>query len=275
MDKLNNLIERQKEFQRAVGFPIDSIREADKYEMSEKYLFKMIEEVVELRRTFPSMMNPWSKVQVIPDVERVREEFSDAVLFLLNFAIVWKFSPETILLALESVQDNNFDKLKKKKMAMLNADILKVPDVVSGVGQGNLNPTYVFIGQNPGKRITQGYEFWSNENDGSSKVLLPILDELEVRSECYFTNLVKCTTPENTEPGDEMTDFYMGFLVKELEILKLGNTDIKIVAVGKWVDSKLKEIDHITIHHPASISYGGITKEEYKKHVQEALTSHN
>ena len=97
MNKLLELIEKQREFQRAVGFPVDSILEQDRNEMSEKYTFKLIEEAVEMRREFPSAMNPWSKHQKAADLKRVREEYADVVLFLLNIAIVWKFTPDEIL----------------------------------------------------------------------------------------------------------------------------------------------------------------------------------
>lgn len=274
MNRISQLLKRQKEFQRVVGFPIDSISESDRNEMSEKYVFKLIEEAVELRKEFPSVVNPWSKKQKPADIQRVKEEFSDVLLFLINIAIVWKFSPEEILEMVESVQSNNFRNIKQKKMGLLNADILKIPGRVSGIGQGNISPKYVFIGQNPGKGITQGYKFWSDENDGSSKILLPILKEFGVLQDCYFTNVVKCTTPDNKEPSKEMTDFYLDFLVKELQVLKIANPDAKIIAMGKYTEKAINSLGLGTvdkISHPAVLFYGLITSDAYKEELKTVL----
>lgn len=269
MKNLTDIIKGQREFQRALGWPIDSISETDRNELSEKYIFKMIEEAVELRREFPSTMNPWSKHQKAADLERVKEEFGDVLLFLTNIAIVWQFTPEEILETLVKLQNNNFEKIKRRKMDILNADILKIPNKVSGVGSGSLSPKYVFIGQNPGKDITQGYKFWSNPEDGSSKVLLPILEELGILKDCYFTNLVKCTTPNNSEPDKELAMFYIEFLHKELEILRLNNSGMKTIALGSWVRG-YEETD-ISIKHPATVLYGSVTEEAYKNYIRESL----
>lgn len=270
MSRLLNFIDRQKQFQREVGYPIDSITESDRNEMSEKYVFKLIEEAVELRKEFPSVVNPWSKKQKPADLQRIKEEFSDVLLFLTNIAIVWKLSPEEIMKMVEEVQDNNFMKLKQKKMDLLNADILKIPGRTSGVGSGNLKPKYVFVGQNPGKDITQGYKFWSNPEDGSSKVLLPILKEFGIMEDCYFTNIVKCTTPDNEEPSEAMTEFYMDFLTQELDILRMNNPEMKVITMGNWASSKVA--GSANIYHPAYHLRGGISLEDYKKQVHEALS---
>ena len=270
MVQLLKLIERQKELQRNVGFPIDSIVEADRNKMAEDYLFKLIEEAVELRKEFPSAINPWSKKQKPADIQRIKEEFSDVLLFLMNIAIVWRFTPEEILKMVKSVQDNNFQKLKEKKMAILNEDILKIPNRVSGIGQGNLSPTYVFIGQNPGKDITQGYRFWSDSEDGSSKVLLPILKKIGILDECYFTNIVKCTTKDNEVPDDDITKFYYEFLDRELSILKMANPNLKVITMGNWTNEHW--IGDAKIAHPASVLYGG-SADEYEEKLIETLES--
>lgn len=277
MNPLNKIIERQREFQRGLGWPIDSVSEADRNELSEKYVFKAIEELVELRREFPSVMNPWSKHQKSADLTRVKEEYCDVLMFLINLAIVWKLSPEDILSQLKKVQDNNFKKIKERKMAMLNTDILKIPNRVSGIGDGSLTPEYVFIGQNPGKTITQGYRFWSNDEDGSSKVLLPLLNELGItRDMCYFTNVVKCVTPNNEVPNEELTSFYMEFLEKELEILKFGNPYMKVIAMGRWAENTLNSLGKGTtdaIKHPSYVLRNGMSYENYKEHVDKVIQS--
>mgnify|MGYP001570853849 CR=1 FL=1 len=270
---LANIIEKQKEFQRAVNIPIDSLVDTDRNSMTETYLFLAIKEIIELSREFPSVANPWSKHNKRTDLQRIKEEFSDILMFLINIAIVWKLIPSEILDQLKKTQENNFLKIKTKKMDILNADILKVPNVISGIGQGNLSPDYIFVGQNPGKNITQGYKFWSNDDDGSSKVLLPILDELGIRDQSYFTNVVKCTTPDNQEPDQKLTEFYEEFLQKELEIILTGMSKKPIlVTMGGWSSEALKKYTHVSIKHPSYVLRGGITREEYKTHVQKNIT---
>lgn len=197
---IKQLIDRQREFQRAVGFPIDSITEADRNEMSEKYVFKLIEEAVELRKEFPSVVNPWSKKQKPADIQRVKEEFADVLMFALNIAIVWRFTPEEILQILVDVQNNNFMNIKKKKMDLLNSDIKKIPGRTHVLGTGSLQPKTVYVG---------------------------IIDDPQI-PDCYYTRTVKCVIDK--EPSDEMVDFYEEILQKELDILALNNPDMKIVA---------------------------------------------
>jgi NTP pyrophosphatase (non-canonical NTP hydrolase) len=120
--KVNQIISRQKEFQKAVGFQVDSDKESIRNELSEKYLFKAIEEIVELRKEFPSMMNPWSKSQGLSDEKRVREELVDVLLFLLNFAIVWRITPTEILEEMKKVQDKNFEKMEEKKAKLFKIE---------------------------------------------------------------------------------------------------------------------------------------------------------
>lgn len=273
MTKLETIIGKQIEFQKLVGFPIETNVESVRNELAEKYLFKMIEETVELRREFPSVMNPWSKHQKIADIKRIKEEFSDVILFLMNFMITFKLSPEEMLQELESTQENNFTKIKINLMNVLNQDILKVKNYVSGIGQGSLTPDYVVIGVNPSNRITHGYRFWSDPKDGSSKILLPALEFLG--KNVYFTNTVKSTTGSDSEPSEELTDFWKEFLKREIEILKANNPNMKIITLGRWVDEHLSEYPHIAIKHPAYVLRGGMTKEEYESEIKKAITSSN
>ena len=266
---MNEILEKQKEFQRLVGFPIDSIRESDRNEMAEKYIFKAIEELIEVRKEFPSTMNPWSKKQKPSDRTRVREEFTDVLLFLANLMIVWKFTPDEMLKSLTDVQNNNFNNYKTKKMNILNSEILSIPSYTCGIGQGNLKPKFIFIGQNPGSDIKKGYKFWSNPEDGSSKVLLPVLESLGIIQDCYFTNIVKSTTPDNSEPSESLTTYWNEYLKRELDILKTNNPDAKVITMGKWTE---KNFNGASIHiaHPASVFYGHLAKEEYGEEIKKA-----
>jgi uracil-DNA glycosylase family 4 len=267
---ITDLIKLQEDFQLAVGFPIDSQLESERNRLSEIFLFKAIEEIIELRKEFPSAMNPWAKTQKFADTSLVLKEYCDVLLFLINFANLWKFSPEQILESLKSVQHANFQKIKEKKLAQLNHEILRVPGHVSGVGSGALFPKYIFVGQNPGRTITHGYEFWSNKEDGSSKILLPILDELNVRDKCYFTNLVKCVTPNNSEPDIALIQFWGEFLDREIAILRCGNFEAKIIPMGRIAQRFLLAPG---ISHPASVMRGNLTRDDYKREITTALAT--
>ena len=271
MERIKTLLQNQIEFQKLVGLPIDTVVESERDRLAEIYIFKMIEESVELRREFPSTMNAWSKTNKPANMDRIKEEFSDVMFFLINFMLTFKLTPEEMLEQLELVQSNNFKKIKSKMMKSLNEDILKVQNYTSGIGQGNLSPKYIFIGQNPGENIAQGYEFWSDENDGSSKILLPILDKLGIRDQCYFTNIVKSTTTGNSEPSAELTQFWKEFLQKEIQILQANNPDVKIIVMGKWTHENLSEYTHEHIYHPAYVLRGNIFESEYEDQIKSSL----
>jgi uncharacterized protein YabN with tetrapyrrole methylase and pyrophosphatase domain len=108
---IDQLLEKQKEFQKLCKIDL----EVEPYHLSEGYLFKAIEEITELRKTFPSSFNKYEKVEKIVNRQRTLEEFCDVILFLMNFALVWKFTQEEVLEALKYVQRNNFHKLQKKE----------------------------------------------------------------------------------------------------------------------------------------------------------------
>ena len=274
--RIQKIIEIQKEFQRLVGFPIDSILERDRNEMSEKYILKLIEEAIEARKEFPSVMNPWAKTNKQADRSKVREEFVDVFLFLVNLLNCWKISLGNFISATEEKQEINIRKVKEKQLNILNQEILAVPTYISGIGSGNPHPKYVFVGQNPGQTITHGYKVWSNKDDGSSKILLPILEELGILNACYFTNIVKSTTKSNIEPSIELFNFWKPFFDKEISILEALNSDVKFVSMGLWTSSVLKNSEKFRpINHPAFISYGGISKDEYKEQIKKALCIDN
>lgn len=262
---MEQIINKQKEFERFIGFPIDSNLESDRNELSEKFIFKMIEECIELRKESPSVMNSWSKEQKEANLTRIKEEMSDVFLFFLNNMITWKIDWNKFLEIVSAVQDNNFLGVKEKKMKMLNESILAIPGYTSGIGNGNLNPKYVFIGQNPGEDMKHGYKFWSNEEDGSSKVLLPTLDAMGIRQDCYFTNLVKCTTSGNREPTENEVAFWKEYLAKEIQILGMNNGNMKMVTMGNFVKNHIPGAYHVK--HPAFVLRGGMSIEDYKNEI--------
>lgn len=265
---MDDIVHKQIQFQIEVGYPIDSKKEADLTEMSEKYIFKAIEELVELRKEFPSVMNPWSKEQKTADRSRILEELAGVLLFIMNFAAIWKISDTEILETIKFVQERNFTTLKRKKLDQFNESVLKLPGYKSGIGQGAINPKYIFVGQNPSKNIPHGYEVWKDEHDGSSQVLVPAINKLNIAGVSYFTNLVKSTTPNNEEPSDKLVEFWFPKLQEELRILMINNPSVKLILMGSFVAKWMKAPK---IPHPAYVLRGGMTHEDYVKEIEKAI----
>ncbi len=279
---IDTILTKQCEFQKDLAnFPIDSNLESDRNELSEGYVLKMIGEIMEFTREFPSAFNKLSKHNKEADLVRIKEELSDVFLYFCNLLLTWRIDWDEFLEIVTQVQNNNFTKVKEKKMKALNEEILDIPGYVCGVGSGSINPKYVFIGQNPGQGIEKGYKFWSNPSDGSTKVLLPALDVIGIRQDCYFTNLMRCSTDGNREPTTDEVVFWNEYLIEELSILKSGNPDMKIVLMGSFVrnhfpgviyldkNKNSSEIIHVT--HPSYVLRGGISKEDYLQNLKFAL----
>lgn len=266
---MKDILKKQKEFEKILNIPIDTVLESERNELSEIFILKTIEELIEVRREFPSQMNKWSKTQTEANLTRIKIELADVFLFFTNLLLTWKIDWEEFIYAVKFVQNNNFIKVKERMMKLLNEEILVIPGHVSGVGNGCINPKYIFIGQNPGKNITHGYKFWSNPNDGSSKILLPILEELGILDKCYFTNIVKCTTENNAEPTQDSVDFWKEYLLKELKILHINNEMPIVIGMGKFVNTQLPWCN-VSIRHP-SYALRTNTQDRYKHEIKTLL----
>mgnify|MGYP001580030848 CR=1 FL=1 len=260
-----DILKKQREFEQLVGVPIDTILEKERNEMSEMFIFKAIEELVETRREFPSVLNKWSKNNKDANTDRVKEEISDAFLFMSNLLLAWRISWEEFLTQVRITQQNNFTKIKERKMKEINEEILNVPGYVSCVGQGSINPKYIFVGLNPGQGITHGYKAWHDPESGSSKVLIPVLKDLKIHEDCYFTNLVKSTTVENEEPSEELIKFWGMHLGKEIATLMINNPEVKVITMGKAVRKSYH--GDATIDHPATVLYKPDKINEFKHQI--------
>lgn len=112
--KLRRIFDRQELFQELVGYNLKQLGLEAKLNVSEAYILKMIEECVELRKTMPSAFNQFEKNRACLSQMRMLQELSDVLLFAVNFMITWDVDPVELLLVMEGVQDNNFDKLQAK-----------------------------------------------------------------------------------------------------------------------------------------------------------------
>lgn len=110
---MDEIFQRQREFQETTNVGIDDSSKKDF--LSEVFLFKAIEEIIELRKEFPSGLNKNSKTMKEADDNRIYEELSDVLLFLVNFMIVRGLDVNTLYDKIGEVQNNNFDKLHEKK----------------------------------------------------------------------------------------------------------------------------------------------------------------
>lgn len=202
---LNEIIEKQKEFQRFLDVPIDSNLEHDRNELSETYIFKLIEEAIELRKEFPSVINPWSKNQTEVKISRVKEEMSDVFLFFVNIMAMWRISPEELFETVKQVQHNNLLKVKEKKLKILNELISNIPGYTTRSGFGSVNPEKIYVGK--------------------------FINETKNYGQCYYTDIVKCELPNGRPPTEDELNFWTPIFNRELEILLAGNKDAEIIYV--------------------------------------------
>jgi NTP pyrophosphatase (non-canonical NTP hydrolase) len=114
-EKLRELIANQVKFQRMAGvIDVEDASHRERLAASEFFVYKAMEELFELRRTFPSTMNRWAKNQPGIDKTQMKMELSDALLFLINFTVVNDIEVEEVLDMMMCVQQTNFLKLREK-----------------------------------------------------------------------------------------------------------------------------------------------------------------
>lgn len=269
---MEEILRLQREFQRLCEIDIDTIVAKEINELSETYLFKAIEEIIELRKTFPSELNKWSKSQ--PDEENKQEtldELSDVGLFLMDFCLVRKITPEQVLEALKTKQKFNFTKLKEKKLQILNEEMQRVPKKI-GIGGGSLMPKVVLIGQNPGKSLEDGKTVWDDHKDNTAGMFFKRSLELGKyrlavkKDDIYFTNVVKEVTENNEKPSYTTTQFWQPFLERELNIIDAG-VDPLYLAMGTEASRMLTQLEFSKkwepIQHPAYFMRNGFSETQY------------
>lgn len=258
------ILKKQQEFERLVGVPIDTILEKERNQMSEMFIYKAIEELVEARREFPSVLNEWSKSNKEANNQRVKEELSDAFLFISNLLLAWHIPWDDFLIQVRSTQENNFTKIKEKKMKRLNEEILNVPGYKSCIGTGSINPKYIFVGINPDVEIKHGQLAWT-EDTASRKILIKNLKELGIHDQCYFTNMVKSTIVNNLDPSEESIGFWKTSLGEEIAILKINNPNARIITMGKLVRDNV--VGDAYIDHPTSMLINAGAYDEYRMQI--------
>lgn len=272
---LNDIIKGQEAFQELCEVNIKTIVAKDINEHSERYLFKAIEEIIELRKTFPSELNQWAKNQGSENKQEIKEELADTMMFLINFCLVRRISPQELLETMALVQEVNFNKLKQKKLAILNDEMLRVPNKRIGLGGGNLMPAVVFIGVNPGQSLKEDQNCWDNPPQKSAvgflkRALAMGKTRLNLDlSDIYMTNVVKEVTEDNSKPTDTMVKFWMPFLRRELEIVNSGADPIYLT-MGMEASRTVMQMEppkpsFTPIKHPSYYMRNGFTENQYYK----------
>lgn len=114
VDQIYKIIEAQGEFQKLCGIDFDNIGDKERYAVAEVYVFKAIEELIELRKTFPSTMNSYAKNQILAGRKETVSELVDTFFFLINFSLAMGIDTTTLVNTMNEVQTNNFAKLRSK-----------------------------------------------------------------------------------------------------------------------------------------------------------------
>lgn len=110
---LLHIMNIQTVFQCMMGVDIADPKQIDT--LSESYLFKAVEEIVELRRTTPAAILPYWKSQIKTiDREAMLKELADVLLYLSNFMLVREVTPPEILEAIRQVQIGNIRTLQSR-----------------------------------------------------------------------------------------------------------------------------------------------------------------
>lgn len=268
-ERFNDLIVKQVEFQNMCGINFNDLTDQKRRYLAEMFLFKAIEEVVEARKTFPSGLNPFEKARVKINVDETKKELCDILFFLMNFMLTWEISIEEIFDTAPDVQQNNFNKVKRKILDQLYEEILTFTGVGKvGVGNGGINPRVVFVGQNAAQTISHGekvFDIKYRGDNAAGNVIYEILDKIHIDlDEVFFTNAVKSTTTNNMMPNKQLQEIWYPVLEKELKILKYNNPNMLIVPMGRLA----KDMTGLPgIKHPGVI-FRGTPREQY---IQEVL----
>ncbi len=130
---------------------------------------------------------------------------------------------QTQLFELKSVNSTQkltfYSSLEKLNQACLKCDRCplsqKRQQVV--IGRGKIQPDIAIVGEAPGKLEDKvGQPFVGD----SGKFLLKMLQAVQLDSNVYFTNVVRCRPPENRQPSAEEIKACKPYLIDELRLIE-------------------------------------------------------
>ena len=101
------------------------------------------------------------------------------------------------------------------------------------VGDGSVNAEIMLIGESPGyNEDLQGKAFVGE----AGKILDSLLDLVNLkRKDIYITNVLKCHPPRNHNPNRQEIDSCIGYLYKQIEIIK----PRIILTLGKFASKEI------------------------------------
>lgn len=115
-ERLLVILQNQITFQNLAG--IDILNEKNNLALMEGYLFKAIEECVELRKTFPSAFNSVEKNPGNLARPEMLAELADIFLFLANFMIATQLTICEVVQAIEEKQKVNLNTIMRKESTL-------------------------------------------------------------------------------------------------------------------------------------------------------------
>lgn len=140
---------------------------------------------------------------------------------------------------------------------------------------GNIKPKYMFIGESPGvadgpKSMERAWGY------GPSSILLrKSLLHSKILFQSWFTNILKCSLPENKKSSDEPFKKCIKFLELEIELLK----PKRIFIMGKNAQNFIQKTSLYNIiknntsyiPHPSYYLRKGADYKEYSKNIMELI----
>lgn len=128
---------------------------------------------------------------------------------------------------------------------------------------GDMNPTYLFIGEAPG--VSDGEKVLERVMGygPTSSLFRAALLKANILHKSWLTNILKCALPGNKSIDDEQYENCFEFLLKEIEIL----VPKKIIALGNKVSDflSIKRLKFIRLVHPSFCVRKGISYEKYEQ----------
>ena len=85
------------------------------------------------------------------------------------------------------------------------------------IGRGKIKPDLAVIGEAPGKLEDHAGQPFVGD---SGKFLLKMLQAVQLDSNVYFTNVVRCRPPDNRQPSAEEIKSCKPYLIDELRLIE-------------------------------------------------------
>ena len=116
------------------------------------------------------------------------------------------------------------------------------------VGEGPIDATVMFVGQNPGSEEDQtGRPFVGR----AGKYLTKTLAEFGIkREDVYITNIVKHTSPLNRKPYPDEVEACLPYLIKQIGIIK--PKIIVLLGASAKDTPRVEGIEYFEVVHPSA-----------------------